>query len=1321
MFDPLYSTYKKIISSVGIVGYLEEDIIKRGSNTKKNLQLNCLYAYPNKETCGLNPFIYQMMFPDDNHKIPCPKFFTLTLTNQQAIHSYLYCLKFSEKYTLTENEENKIIDVPIVIFIKSEKQDLESFKQLLNTINYIIVNDDLEKEGNTNYKIINNYKKVQLINFFYFLFSLPHASPHTLIKLKIDKEIINNNIESIDFYFSSNCEIPCNKNDTDINLLFLLLEQSIIIKALFAILTEKQIVFMASQAYILHIIIPSILKLIFPFKWTHSCITVLPKEEIRFLDAIGAFIFGVLSDVISLKDLMREYPGKIIVDCDTNEIFGDSYLEAYEPPNNRLMSFLNRENKKKDSDILNLSDRLTQGSNMIDIWGSYLYKYEIDPKIKKTKIRFEENNNIIIDTKKSQLLIDKSNAFVNSDDWKWLRKNIQLVRNPEIFDLDNISNKKNGIYLSDEDDGNIILQNRPFSYNIQNIFMIYILNKLEYSESDFMSLFRQTNLFLSYNEKNKYQNNSGRAIVENILDLKRKKQQRNIENSFIIEYIFQSFKTQNILDKLSTKLEKKSKINEENEKNYKFLKLILNDYKQLKNEEETNNFESMYNKESMTVRRSDLKVLFGKSMKSLIPSRNKNKASLLWQTNSINFNFILSSAERSAKKGFKFYKEDGFLRFINIFEKFLNEEKLDIKEELYEQKINEQILDIIINNEDIFNQNVKYGEGKILNNNKALKTDSLNKKEINKSQIIPIIKGKSYEEEAQKININNKSLIRGKNNINHKSGRDDYIGSALLLLPEGGINYSMNSGFDDLYSDRELNKFLYFENIINFFPNYSEIYENSITENKDEINHKCQFYLFIASILENISENKVKADELIDKIKKKKKMSKIDIKSLILRLYIIAFKFSGEKHRDFPYFSYYKFLKNMELEKLKILNKEFSFFLNKEKELSEIFTKVINDFEAIKNKNLQKKLRKEKMEKEKTEIQKIQKVKIEKEKKLKELIELKEKEIEIEESDKKSRKKSKSKMLFKFFDMKTEKNLEHRPNFLISNSDFNLFLSYPINTGQEFETKNENLGYNFIIKSLAEEILSILPNKTEIMNKSNQDIISETNQKLLKNKNIFNYIGQLKYIEPDKLFCCKERICFWVNCFNFLIIFTIFYKKWYIIGKDDWKYFFKKVKYLIGDKYYTFNDIQYLLFKRTLFFQSSYKINEEIKKYRVDKTDDAKNLEKKYPLLYNPFAIYLPTKCFLKPIILETNKLEEQLNERIKKYLGKYIIVDKQKNITLPELLINYQPRFIYKEYKKFHDYLDEKIFDIFKEKKYKHNNINYFEWILDFDELLNY
>ena len=137
----------------------------------------------------------------------------------------------------------------------------------------------------------------------------------------------------------------------------------------------------------------------------------------------------------------------------------------------------------------------------------------------------------------------------------------------------------------------------------------------------------------------------------------------------------------------------------------------------------------------------------------------------------------------------------------------------------------------------------------------------------------------------------------------------------------------------------------------------------------------------------------------------------------------------------------------------------------------------------------------------------------------------------------------------------------------------------------------------------------------------------------MANKKILELICQLKYIYPEKLVRCKERVCFWVNCFNFLIIFTIIYKKWNINDKEGWKFFLQNVKYLIGNKYFTFNDMLYLLYKKTLFFQSSYKVNDEIKKLRIDKADDAKNIEKKIPFIYNPFMIYIPTKDFNRPII----------------------------------------------------------------------------------------
>ena len=1253
MFDTLYTTYKDIISCIGIIGYNESDIISNKNKTsfENNLKLNCLYAYPNKESAGLNPFIYEMMFPDNNYKIPCPKFFMLKLTSQTGQNSYLYCLKFSENYQISEsdNKENDIIiEVPLVIFIKSEKEDLECFKQLLNIINYIIINDDLiEKKENIDINI-NDFKKVQLLNIFYFLISLLKAPPHSLIKLNLENEVNVDAIESIDFYFSSNCEIPCNKNDTDINILFLVLDQAIILKVLFSILIEKQIVFRASEAYLLHIIIPSFLKLIFPFKWTQSCIIVLPKEKLHFLEAIGPFIFGVLSDTISLNDLMREYPNIIIIDIDTNEIFGDSYYEPYLPPN------MNNINKSG----------IIQGNNLVTVNGSYLYKYQKGEN-KKTKLNFEEKNNIIIDSQKCQMLVDRTNIFVNNNERKWLRKNIQLIRNPEIFDLENMNsnqNKSNKIYLNNKDEV-VILPNRPFSYNIQNIFMIYILNKLSEKNSEFMSIFKNTNLYLGYNDQKKYQNNSGMKISENIIELKKKNKQRNIENCFTVEYHLQNFKTERILKIINSKIK-----NEEKDEYLENLKNIFQNYRKMKNEEDSiiNELGEYY--KDISGRRSDVKRNVDRFTKILTKKFQRTNSFLLSETNyNNNYNFLLEGTDKTEGE-FKFYKKNGFLNFIKNFETFLENEKIDIKDELYNKKICEQILDIIIRDDSIFNQNKYLFERLSKLENKQ--NNNKEKKEKKESTII--------ESRTRSIEIE----------------------------------------FNPLYSNMELNQFLYSENILEFIPDFSEDKNNYELNNKEEdnINLKSQYYLYICSYLEKIMESKEKTEEFIEKIISKKNIKDLNIKSLIVKLYRRAYNCSGKKHLDFPYFSYYIFLKNEDLNELKLLNDEFTYIESDEAELYEIYENVIKEKELALVKLEEK--RKKKLEKEK----------MKEEGKLKKENGKNKNEIKLEK-DNNNNKSSRLQDLFNFFENKLfEKKIvknngtSNKIKTINQNKDFNYFISYYINNEPDFNIKNvQNHVFieENIIQNISKEILSILPYKKEVNIKINEEIIISGNKRLIQNKKLFELIGLLKIYSPEKLQTCKQRICFWVNCFNFLIIFTIFYKKWIINTKDDWKYFFQNVIYTIGGKKYTFNDMQYILFKRPLFFTSNYKSNDEIKKLRVDKADDFKNIEKKFALINSPFMIYLPTKEFLKPIIFYENELENQINNRTSEYLNKYIYKDEANNIILPELLTDYSTRFLYKEYKKYQYLLNGNLYNLINDKKYKKNIILSLEFKLDFDNIL--
>ena len=76
------------------------------------------------------------MFPDGNHQVNSPKFFTLTLTDAYGVHTYLYNLKFPSSYYL---RKDKKITIPLVISIKSNKQDLEPFKELLYAVYQVII------------------------------------------------------------------------------------------------------------------------------------------------------------------------------------------------------------------------------------------------------------------------------------------------------------------------------------------------------------------------------------------------------------------------------------------------------------------------------------------------------------------------------------------------------------------------------------------------------------------------------------------------------------------------------------------------------------------------------------------------------------------------------------------------------------------------------------------------------------------------------------------------------------------------------------------------------------------------------------------------------------------------------------------------------------------------------------------------------------------------------------------------------------------------------------------------------------------------------
>ena len=1319
MFDKLDNTYSNIIIEFGIVGYSEEDIIKRGFNSENNLPLNLLYSYPNQQSKDTE-LIIQMMFPDDEHKISSPKFFSLTLTNEKGNRTFLYCLKFPEKYIF--NKENKYVEVPLVIYIKSLKEDLESFKQLLYAINQIIVNDNLEKIVQEPL-MINNYKKIQLINLLYFLFCLPHTSPHTLVKLKLNQELDNilKLNETIDFYFSSNCEIPCNKNDTDINNLFLILDQSIIIKVIFSILTENKIIFVASQAYLLHLIISCFLKLIFPFKWHYPCITVLTKDNLEFLEIPSPYIFGVLSSHLSTKDLTDEYSRTIIVDCDTNEIFGYNRLEPYEPPLMTIKKHLDdkkKKDKKKENEtkleINNIeSNNFTQGNNLIIIKKNVIMKYENLLSGKKKKLVFNYDNNIIIDTQKSQLFIDKNDIFIDSNDWKWLRTYIQLVRNPELFNLDSFdfkNKKKNNILLNDDED-NPILPNRPFSYNIQNIILTFILKKLTFQESDFMTIFKKTTLYTEYEDTSKeFENDKRKVIVQNIKETKN--EPRSIENSFNIEYVLKQFNAQEIIDKL------KSKIGSNNQKLnksiYQDLKNIFNDYLQIKeeiinqNNDDNNKYKNnnIFNKnrkysEKTLLEKIKLDINMNKPNKNLY-KHTKTNTTLLNETSGQN-KYILLGFDNS-EYAFQFYSKNGFINFANKLDYFLQEEKIDIKDIIYNKNMNYQILNILnkyLSEEE--NKNEKKEEALLDKRESNEDNNDINKIKLRQKIGVSIVSEKK-EEENDIDNISNSS-------VEIKKGEDYDFTDNL---------FNINSEQDKIFNFENNNNLINKENQIINFSNFDLDEELNKEKEKKEINHLMQFYLFLAFYLEkakndrnslkfffnnlsldnhiiksNFNDIKNEDDnndlyEIIEKEENDEKEQKLKIDKIIIKLYILAYNNSDKKHRDFPYFSFYNLLNKISLEDLKSFYSLFDSY-KEDFELGFIYSTIIIEKQQEEIKNYRKLI----------SFDNKSKIKLNKEE-------------EKHSEDYTRRSESniiKNKIKINFID-------ENYKRQTIQNTIKKDFIEdINKNNNKIKEEKDPLLIINEIGELINQEIINEEINNFNIVGKNSNEILEEMHSIFIKHEKLKELIIDLKYINLNSINTKKKCFIFWLNCFNFLIIYIIFIEKLNLNEEKSWKQFFNTLYLNIGGKIFSFNDIQYILFKKPNFLSSTYKPNDFIKKLNIDKIKGELKLEEKDKMI--PFILYLPIKGFLKPILFNEKNIEIDINKRMKEYFDKYIVFDKNNYLWYNDLILKFYSNIFGKEINKYEKFFKPELFKVIKNRKYKQTNPKKLEWQLNFDNLI--
>ena len=274
---------------------------------QSKIEQKILYAFPN----GLKFSNNDVM----------PKIYSIFLRGEKDIKEYLYILLFYEK--LSE------IYCPISIVLTSNYAKVDFFKELLkhlyqiikfdisliynskcdkiNIKNQFFVQKDLEK--------IKSYQKVELLNYLNFCSAIPRPPNKSILTLetRYDKIICK---------FQSLKEIPT--SDYCIEVLFDILEISVIIKLFIALLFEKHIIILANQNMLLFCICEAMMRLIFPFRWLHTYIVILPKEKSKNLENQKPYLIGINWDKTKAEELNKKYPSNIICDVNTSSLYGNT-------------------------------------------------------------------------------------------------------------------------------------------------------------------------------------------------------------------------------------------------------------------------------------------------------------------------------------------------------------------------------------------------------------------------------------------------------------------------------------------------------------------------------------------------------------------------------------------------------------------------------------------------------------------------------------------------------------------------------------------------------------------------------------------------------------------------------------------------------------------------------------------------------------------------------------------------------------------------------------------------------------------------------------
>ena len=259
-----------------------------------------------------------------------PTTYSIVLTNEKGIRSYLHILLLYDKITLTDNDITNSLSssppkhfyCPIGICISTYHSNFSFFRNILNEI-YRIIHFDTSLTSTSNITststtiiddtIINCFQKMELLYIFNNLCYI--LSPPSLSSLTI-----TTHFNSISFITESQTTIP--SNDYCIKLLLQCLDIDTIITLYTALLFEKHIIIISNSNTTLFCICEALITLLFPFRWLHSYITNLPSEQLDYLESPTPYLMGIMCGLIEPCDIVKQFPSHVVCDVTISKVYG---------------------------------------------------------------------------------------------------------------------------------------------------------------------------------------------------------------------------------------------------------------------------------------------------------------------------------------------------------------------------------------------------------------------------------------------------------------------------------------------------------------------------------------------------------------------------------------------------------------------------------------------------------------------------------------------------------------------------------------------------------------------------------------------------------------------------------------------------------------------------------------------------------------------------------------------------------------------------------------------------------------------------------------